>query len=164
MKRFALTIAITIFSAGAASAEWLFQKRGSAFDDATMYLALTSTGSYAFGLRCEGDGAPEAVFLTPEAADEATASELNALDPEMLIRADQGDIHEIGGTFYVSEGTLVMVAAADRSVSAALIGAIDQIAVAGRLLGDTLHETKFGTARSSAVVTRFLEACPGADP
>ncbi len=86
MKYF-LGIALCMFTTHA-SAQWLFDSQGGAFDVAPLNLVITtdSLGQYAFGFRCRAKDDLEVVFITPEKTEMDSTKTLNMFAPELKLR------------------------------------------------------------------------------
>ncbi|TDE34150.1 hypothetical protein [Antarcticimicrobium sediminis] len=161
MKRPILTAALIALAvtAGQASAQWLHQEQGSAFDAQKTQIALTSQGQYAVGLRCTGADDLTVIFITPEAIDQDSLKMLNIAAPEILVRIDQNAPYAIKAEGDNPEGKLTLHAAAPPSLARELIAATSSISVAARLLGSLYHEKEFSVRGSTGSVTKLANLC-----
>lgn len=142
-----------------ASAQWVHQEHGSAFDSQRTQLALTTRGQYAVGLRCTSATDLTVVYITSEAVDSSTLANINMAAPEVLVRIDQNDPFTLPATAELIDGNLSLLADAPVEIANQLITASATASVAVRMLGQIYHETAFNVRGSTASVTTLFDRC-----
>lgn len=158
MKGLVIAISACLFVLSTpAQAQWLYQDKESAFGDDTLHIALTASGSYAFGLRCKA-GTFDAIFITPEQA-EGSFGMLNMLKPKLRIRVDDQDIQNFDGEIENADGKVVILAAIERSLAEAIRDARRRVAVVIEVLGQRFHEQSFNVRGSTNAVGKVLAKC-----
>ncbi|MBS9476439.1 hypothetical protein [Ancylobacter radicis] len=159
MFRLLLAAALLAASSLAASAQWIADKEGGAFDDDALHLALTVSGDYVFALRCR-DNTLEAVFITPERIDDPKGPEImNSLEPKLRVRVDGGEIIANDATAHEVKGTLGMVAEVDDDLFLEVMDAQSSISVVITMKGDNFHETKFNARGSTKALEEVADGC-----
>lgn len=147
------------FASVPASAQWVHQEQGNAFDTEKVQIVLTARGQYAVGLRCTSENDLTTIFITSESVDQNTLEMINAAEPEILVRVDQNEPHTLDAEGDIPEGKLTLRADAPPSLASELIEAKSRVSVAARMLGSLYHETEFNVRDSTASVTKLVELC-----
>lgn len=162
-----LLAGLLALAAAPASAEWLYNQQGGAFDDAPMHIAAGQTGAYGFGFRCRYLGTIEAVFITPEQIDADTADMMNQLGVTLLVRADDNEPHRIEGSVESLDGTLAILAEVEHpfgdEVAVPILdeveGASRRVAVAFEGIGQIFHETEIDVRGSTSAIAALKQDC-----
>lgn len=154
----AAVISVILIS-GTASAQWLHQETGSAFEDTKLQIALVAEGRNAFGLRCSNGTDFEAVFMAPDSMDAEQASLLNALGPELLIRVDDAAPFTLSVQTEMADQNLKMVASSPVELFEQVRDGKSRVSVALRVVGELYHETAFRLNGSTKAVGAVIATC-----
>lgn len=154
-----IVAAIMSAAPGIASAQWMYQESGGAFDGNALHLGAVSAGPYGFALRCRTADTLEMVFLTPELVDTDTAELMALTFPKILFRVDDLEPFEIEAIAHSQEGLLSLTGEAPPEVLDQVAGANRRIAVAVRVLDEVYHETDFTARGSTAAANSVRSGC-----
>ncbi len=159
MLRLWFAACLLVASSLSASAQWVSQKDGGAFDNDATHIALTVAGDYAFGLRCRNNTL-EAVFITPERVDDDKDIEaMNSVEPKLRVRVDKGEVMSFDAVAHEVKGTLGIVAEVDEDLFLEVMDADSSISVVITLKGDNFHETKFTARGSTKALEEVADGC-----
>ncbi|WAC26303.1 hypothetical protein [Ancylobacter sp. SL191] len=159
MSRLLIAALLLAASSLTASAQWVSDKEGGAFDDDATHLAVTVAGDYVFGLRCRSDNL-EAVFITPERIDDPKDVEaMNSVGAKLRVRADKGEILVFDAVAHEVKGTLGMVAEVDEDLFLEVMDADSSISVVITMKGENFHETKFNARGSTKALEEVADGC-----
>lgn len=154
-----LGAALVVFLSGPASAQWVHNAEGSAFDAATMHMAFTGVGEYGVAIRCTNVGDLEIVLIAPEEIDDATISDVNSLGPEMLIRVDDLPPMKLDAKIGPKDNSIVMIAAAPMELLSQVKDGKKEMSSAFGLMGDVFHEQKYNLIGSTAAIEALITGC-----
>jgi len=142
-----------------ANANWLHQKKESAFGADDLELIVTMSGAMGFGVRCSPDSV-EALFITNDRSfDDETLLIANATNPKLLLRIDSEPSLTLSAKLWDNDGTITAIAEVDLELIDSIAGANTRIAVAMRLLGETYHETNFSVLGSTKAANKLKDGC-----
>lgn len=159
MLRLFIAALVLAASSLTASAQWVSDSEGGAFDNDATHLALTVSGDYVFGLRCRNDNL-EAVFITPERVDDPKDIEaMNTVGPKLRVRVDKGEIMSFDATAHEVKGTLGVVAEVDEDLFLEVMDADGSISVVITMKSDNFHETKFTARGSTKALEEVADGC-----
>jgi hypothetical protein len=156
MKTKLLSLLLVLGSVTAANAQWIQQKKEDPFDGKHLYIAVTASGSYGFGVRCEaGTDRPELILITPEKLDTAATNLLNLTSPKLVIIVDDSSPREVDATLSTGDEGQLIIASNDDPVAALaaeLVSARRRVAVAVAAGGEKFHKTQFGVSGTKRAV------------
>ncbi|MBN9039833.1 MAG: hypothetical protein BGP05_22005 [Rhizobiales bacterium 62-47] len=160
MRSFAISIAIVCAVSTTAQAQWISNKQGGDFDDDATFIALTTQGDYAFGLRCT-PGKPEVVYLTPDTSvTNDMYKVVNATEPKLRLKIDGGDVINLTATMdNTDKGTMRAAADGTTSLYEQIRDAKSSVAVVLTMMGKNFHEKKFNTRGSREAVSKLVKGC-----
>ena len=159
MLRIILVFLALIAPAGVASAQWVTQEIGGAFDNDPLHVTLTMRGGYGFGFRCKSNTS-EAIFITRDRSfDRETLKMANTVGPKILVRVDRGEILILSSEVHNTDGAATFVAHAELDIYRAIASARSSVAVAVEFLGTKYHETTFGVTGSRTAMNTLISKC-----
>ena len=164
MRQTILAVAVAVAVAAAlatpAAAQWAYDQRGGAFDEAATHLAMTmrETG-YSLAVRCQSADDLTLVFLTEETMTDEDSDNLNLFSPLLLVRVDDEAPFELDGVTQVGETGMGIFAPAPIGVLSQINGAKRRVAVAIRVLDDTFHEIEFNARGSTSATAKLKKGC-----
>ena len=159
MKKTMVAAGLLISSASIASAQWINQKNGGEFDDDPTYLALTASGRYGLGFRCNSNEL-KIILITPEKVDDSdNISLLEKAGPKLRIKIDGGAIKDFDADLDEANGTLGIIADADVTLVKSVRNAKSKISAVLSVLGMNFHETTFNVRGSKTAINKLIDGC-----
>ena len=161
MKIKMLALAGLIAGASApAYAQWLYQAEQSAFGDDGVHMAMTGSGNYGFGIRCQ-NGELAAILLTPEDIKAEDAAAFAYVSTYLLLRIDDNPPHKIGTDIDTVDGKLRAWATVDRPIAVEISEARRRVAVAIEFGDSRYHEQTYGVRGSTNSMNKLISNCAG---
>jgi hypothetical protein len=158
LKLFIVLAALTGMTS-IATAQWITQERGGAFDDDPLTVSLTARQGYALGLRCKSN-ISEVMFVTQDRSfDRSTLKAANLVGPQLLIRIDRGEILKLKAKIDNIDDQAVFIADADLSLYRSIADAKTSISVVVELLGEKYHENSFGVTGTRTAMNNLMNKC-----
>lgn len=159
--RLVLSFLALLHWSASANAQWFYQeKEESAFSEEKVHLLLSMSEGRGFGFRCR-DGSSELMFMLEERMEETDT--LNAIQPKLLLKIDNNELHEIPVTAANSGDSLVFMAEAPVPLIEEIRDAQKRVAVAVDLVGNLFSETAYNVRGSTAAATSLLNNCKSAE-
>lgn len=159
MLKFFIILATLTGMPSIATAQWITQERGGAFDDDPLTVSMTARQGYAFGFRCKSNRS-EVMFVTQDRSfDRSTLKVANLAGPLLLIRIDRGEILKLKAEIDTVDGQAVFIADADLTLYRSIGDAKTSISVVVELLGEKYHENSFGVTGTRTAMNNLITKC-----
>lgn len=159
MLHVGLLVVALLGSTTIASAQWITDEQGGAFDDDPLRIAATAAQDYVFGVRCKADRS-EVVYITPDRSfDRETYKIANSTRPKLRLRIDRGEILTFDAQIDDLDGKAAFIADIGIDVYRAIGNARNSVSVVTVLLGQNYHENSFGVRGTRAAMNKLIAGC-----